>query len=52
MFRLKDLYVTEAQRQKNARFIAPATEPILTLITCWPYNSNTYRIVVVARLAE
>jgi LPXTG-site transpeptidase (sortase) family protein len=52
MYKMPDHHVSEAQRQRNARFIAPTTEPILTLITCWPYNSNTHRIVVVARMAQ
>ena len=52
MYKMPDRHVSEAQRQRNARFIAPTTEPILTLITCWPYNSNTHRIVVVARMAQ
>jgi sortase A len=50
LYKMPDQYVSETQRQKNARFIAPSSEPILTLITCWPYNTNTHRIVVVARL--
>jgi len=52
MYKLPDKNVSEAQRRENARFIAPSSEPILTLVTCWPYNNNTHRIVVVARLAE
>jgi sortase A len=52
MYKMPDRYVSEAQRQRNARFIAPTTEPTLTLITCWPYSSNTHRIVAVARLAD
>jgi len=52
MYKMPDRHVSEAQRQRNARFIAPTTEPILTLITCWPYNSNTHRIVVVARMVQ
>lgn len=52
MYKMPDRHVSEAQRQRNARFIAPATEPILTLITCWPYSGNTHRIVVVARMAQ
>lgn len=51
LYRIKDTGVTEQQRRKNARFIAPTTEPTLTLITCWPYYTNIFRIVVTARLA-
>ena len=28
--------------------MAPTTEPILTLITCYPYMLDTHRVVVVA----
>jgi sortase A len=52
MYRLKDSGVSEEQRRRNARFMTPTADPMLTLITCWPYYSNTYRIVVVARLAD
>ena len=52
MYNMPDRDVSEAQRRENARFIAPTSEPILTLVTCWPYTNNTHRIVVVARLAE
>ena len=52
MYKLPDKDVSEEQRRENARFIAPTSEPTLTLVTCWPYNDNTHRIVVVARLAQ
>ncbi|HOG80388.1 MAG TPA: sortase, partial [Anaerolineaceae bacterium] len=37
------------QRIENARWIEPSVDTRLTLITCWPYESNTHRLVVVAR---
>lgn len=52
MYNMPDRDVSEEQRRYNARFIAPTSEPILTLVTCWPYTNNTHRIVVVARLVE
>jgi len=52
MYKLPDKDVSEAQRRENARFIAPTSEPVLTLVTCWPYTNNTHRIIVVARLAQ
>ncbi|MDH7487224.1 MAG: sortase [Anaerolineae bacterium] len=52
MYNMPDRDVSEEQRRYNARFIAPTSEPLLTLVTCWPYTNNTHRIVVVARLAE
>lgn len=35
-------------RMENARWIAPSTDERITLITCWPADSNTHRVVVVA----
>jgi len=36
-------------RQRNARWIAPSSDERLTLVTCWPYTSNTHRVIVVAK---
>jgi sortase (surface protein transpeptidase) len=41
-----------AQRAANAQAIAPTTDTRLTLVTCWPWNSNTHRVIVVARPVE
>ncbi|RPI83565.1 MAG: sortase [Chloroflexi bacterium] len=35
-------------RLANASWIQPTTNPRLTLVTCWPYESNTHRLIVVA----
>jgi LPXTG-site transpeptidase (sortase) family protein len=35
-------------RLENARWIMPSTDERLTLITCWPADSNTHRVVIVA----
>lgn len=40
-----------AVRQENARWIGPFPDERLTLVTCWPYASNTHRVIVVARPA-
>lgn len=37
-----------AVRLANARYIQPTADERLTLITCWPYENNTHRTVVVA----
>jgi sortase A len=39
----------EAVRRENARWIQPTSDERITLITCWPYTSNTHRLVVVAK---
>ena len=35
-------------RLANANWINPTSDERLTLITCWPYTSNSHRVVVVA----
>jgi sortase A len=41
-----------AERLANAAWIAPSGDERLTLVTCWPYYSNTHRLIVVARPVE
>jgi sortase A len=36
-------------RRANARWIQPTGDERVTLITCWPYTSNTHRLVIVAK---
>lgn len=36
-------------RIKNARYIQPMVDDRLTIISCWPENNNTHRVVVIAR---
>ena len=43
---------TLAQRKENARFIEPTPGEQLTLVSCWPRNDNSHRIIVIAKLAE
>jgi sortase A len=38
-------------RLRNADWIMPTDDERVTLITCWPYTSNTHRLVLVARPA-
>lgn len=35
-------------RLQNASWIQPTASERLTMVTCWPYNSNTHRLVVTA----
>ncbi len=35
-------------RLENARWILPSEDERLTLVTCWPSNSNTHRLILVA----
>ena len=35
-------------RRDNARWIGPSNDERLTLVTCWPRNDNTHRLILVA----
>ena len=35
-------------RLENARWILPSDDERVTLVTCWPHESNTHRLIVVA----
>lgn len=34
---------------ENAQFMAQTDDERLTLITCWPYETNTHRLILIAR---
>ena len=36
-------------RMANASWIGESNDERLTLVTCWPYESNTHRLIVVAK---
>ena len=48
-FIVKDKGEPEAVRRENAKWIGPFNEERLTLVTCWPYNNNTHRVIVIAK---
>ena len=35
-------------RRENAKWIGPSNDARLTLVTCWPRNDNTHRLILVA----
>lgn len=37
-----------AQRLENARWILPTPDERVTLVSCWPYDGNSHRLIVVA----
>ena len=45
---LPERWQTMEVRLANAQWIQPSQDERLTLVTCWPYASNTHRLVVVA----
>lgn len=40
-----------AVRLENASWIQPGDEEQITLVSCWPYATNTHRVIVVAKPA-
>jgi len=36
-------------RISNAQWIEPTEDERLTLISCWPYTTNAYRVIIIAR---
>lgn len=48
---LPELGVPEAQQQQNGQWILPTFKERVTLVTCWPYEGNSHRLVVVAKPA-
>jgi len=45
---LKESGMPLRTRRKNAQWIMPTGDERLTLVTCWPYEDNTHRTVVIA----
>lgn len=48
-FVLKEAGASKEQRRQNALWIAPTRDERLTLVTCWPPNGNTHRVIVIAK---
>ncbi|HHY53928.1 MAG TPA: sortase [Chloroflexi bacterium] len=42
-------YASAEQRAANVRYIQETADDRLTLVSCWPRNDNTHRIIVIAR---
>lgn len=45
---LPEKYQSMDERIKNASWIMPTSDERVTLVTCWPPESNTHRLIVVA----
>lgn len=45
---LPERFESSEVRLQNARWIQRSDDERLTLISCWPYESNTHRVIVVA----
>lgn len=46
---LEEKFAPYAQRLDNAKWIKPFDDDRLTLVSCWPEDDNTHRVVVVAK---
>ena len=49
---LLEVGASEEQRLANARYIQPTSDARVTLVTCWPYYTNTHRVIVVGKLVQ
>ena len=50
--RIPESNASVALREENASYMLPTDSPQLTLITCWPLQSNTHRVVITAVLTD
>ncbi len=48
MTTLPERWQTVDVRLANAQWMQPSDDERLTLVTCWPYASNTHRLIIVA----
>jgi LPXTG-site transpeptidase (sortase) family protein len=45
---LPERFESLTTRMENARWIEPTSDERITLVTCWPEDSNTFRVIIVA----
>jgi sortase A len=48
--RFEENGTTADERRRHASFLGQTTDATLTLVTCWPYESNSHRVLVIAKL--
>jgi len=48
---LPEKWASEEEKQENAKWIDYFPEERLTLVTCWPYEGNSHRVIVLAHPA-
>ncbi len=46
---LQETYAELEVREENALWLQPSDDERLTLVTCWPVDSNTHRLIIVAK---
>ncbi|HIQ11966.1 MAG TPA: sortase [Caldilineales bacterium] len=50
--RFPEARASVAKRNENASYLLPTDFPQLTLITCWPPENNTHRVIITGALTE
>jgi sortase A len=45
---LKERWQPVEIRLQNSSWMLPSKDERITLVTCWPYGSNTHRLIVIA----
>lgn len=48
-FIVPELNAPPEQQQQNSQWILPTIDERITLVTCWPYQGNSHRLIVVAK---
>jgi LPXTG-site transpeptidase (sortase) family protein len=51
-FILPERNISDEQRKQNAQWIKPTANERITLITCWPYNDNSHRLLIIAKPSQ
>jgi sortase A len=46
---VKEEGVSQEQKARNAAYMDPTPDQTLTMITCWPYGIDNYRLIVIAK---
>ncbi len=49
LMKLHETGESSKTRMQNASWIGESNDERLTLVSCWPYESNTYRMIIVAK---
>jgi sortase A len=49
---LPEKHASDKQRKANVKYIQETPDDRLTLVSCWPRDDNTHRIVVIAKPVE
>jgi LPXTG-site transpeptidase (sortase) family protein len=50
-YRFLEEGIGSEEKRAHAQYMEPSDDARLTLVTCWPYDSNSHRVVVVAQPA-